>query len=159
MLNAEAQLFGKIKIFRGHSINAFHNGSIGVQRYTKGNGCQYHQLMRSIGSINIEGWISFCVSQRLRFCQYIIKAAACIGHFGQNEVACAVDNACHTTDNISRQRFAKHFNHRYSTGNSGFKSQSDLGLLCQGDEFISKFSNKRFVSCNHMLTRLNRLGN
>ena len=108
--------------------------------------------MRCIGSINIEGWIGFGISQCLCLCQHIVETATRVGHFGQNKITSAVDDASHAANNIGRQRLPQYLNDRYASGNSRFEPQCNLGSLCQSYELITVFCNQRFVGRDNMFS-------
>ena len=110
--------------------------------------------MAGIMPFDIESGVGFGIAQSLRLLQHIGKSAAFFAHFGENEIAGAVDDTGNRLDIVGRQAFAQSLDNRYAAGHSRFKLHHHILLLGQRKNFIAVFSQKLFIGRNHMFAML-----
>ena len=107
--------------------------------------------MRRIDAFNIEGRIGLGVTQGLGFLQHVIKSPAFLAHFGEDEVAGAVDDAGQPVDAVGRQTFTDRLDHRDTTGYGGFEGDDHAFLAGTGEDLIAVHGDQRLVCGDHML--------
>ena len=151
VLDAIAQRFGVVHVSGGQLGDAFGVGLVELQRDTKGDGSQDGQLVCSIDAFNVEGRISFGITQRLRLSQHVVKGATLLAHFAEDKVASTVDDAGQPVDTVGCQAFANGLDHRDTARNSGFKGDNHALFTRFGKNFIAVHSDQRLVGGNHVL--------
>ncbi len=156
VLDAIAQGFGIVHVSRGQLGDAFGVSLVELQRNTKRDGRQDGQLVRGIDAFDVEGRIGFGVTQRLRLGEHVFEGAAFLTHFGEDEVASAVDDPRNPVDAVGRQAFANRLDHRNATGHRRFESDDHALLTGLGEDFVPMNGDQRLVRGDHVLAVLDR---
>ncbi|MNS93113.1 hypothetical protein D3C72_1272690 [compost metagenome] len=151
VLDAVAQGLGIIHVSSGQLGDAFGVGLVELQRDAESDRSQDGQLVRGIDAFNVESRVGFGVTQRLGFGQHVREGAALLTHFGEDEVAGAVDDAGQPVDVVGRQAFADGLDHRDATGHGRFEGDDHALLAGLGEDFIAVHGNQRLVGGDHVL--------
>ena len=61
--------------------------------------------MRCIDASDVERRIGFGITGALRLCQDIVERPSFVGHFAENVIRCAVENAVDRKDVVRGKRF------------------------------------------------------
>ncbi len=157
VLDAVAQRFGVVHVSGGQLGDAFGVGLVELQRDAKGDGRQDGQLVRGIDAFDVEGRVGFGIAQRLGFGQHVGEGAAFFTHFGEDEVAGAVDDAGQPVDAVGRQTFADRLDHRDTTGHCGFEGNDNPLLARLGKDLVTVHGDQRLVGGHHVLAILDGL--
>ena len=128
-LDTVAQLLGVLDV-RGFELgDPLDVGLVELHRNTEGNGAHQGCLMRGIDAFNIEGRVSFGVTQALRLGQHVGEGQPLVAHFRKDEVGGAVDDAGSPFDTVGRQAFAQRLDDGNATRHRRLESNGDaLGL-------------------------------
>src|SRR5476649_1187497 len=154
VLDAVAQGFGVIHVGGGQLGDAFGVGLVELQRDPEGNGSQDRQLVGRIDTFHVKGRIGFGITQRLGFSQYVRERAAFFAHFGQDEVAGAIDDPGYPVDAVRRQAFTDGLDHRDAACNGRFERHNHAFFLGLGEDFIAVHGNQRLVGSDYVLAVL-----
>ena len=107
VFDAVTEMRGAGHVFGGNPADPLGVDLGKLQRNTERNGGQNGQLVGCINTFYVEGGVRFRVTQRLRFCQHVIKGPATLFHFGEDEVAGAIDNARQPVHMVRGQAFTQ----------------------------------------------------
>ena len=111
--------------------------------------------MACVVAFDVEGRIGFGVAQCLRFFQYVGKRAAFFAHFGEDEVAGAVDDAGDAADAVGGEAFAQGFDNRDAARYCCFKLHHDVFFFRQREDFVAVFGEQFFVGGNDVFAVFN----
>ena len=113
--------------------------------------------MGCVDAFDVEGRIGFGVTQGLRLGEYVFEGATLLTHFGEDEVAGAVDDPGNPVDAVGGQAFTDRLDHRDATGHGRFERHDDALLASLGENFITVNGDKCLVRGDHMLAILDGL--
>src|SRR5690606_23159101 len=151
MLDAVAQLFGIHDVSSGDLADTFGVDFVELQRNTKSIGRQNGQLVRSVNTFNVEGRISFGITQLLCFFQHFREITFALAHLGQNKVAGTVNDTGQPVNGVCRQTFTQSLDDRDTTSHRTFIGNG-YALLARGfKNSVAVNSNQRLVGGDYVL--------
>lgn len=150
-LDAIAKGLGVPEILRGDAGEPFAKDVGRRNGHPKGYGGQERQLVRRINAFHIKGGIGFGVAQGLRFLQNVFERAACAGHFRENKVRRAVDDARKPLDSVSCQALPERLNNRDPAGHGRFKGQGQSLCRRRSKQRIAMLGQERLIRRNDSL--------
>ncbi|MCY1356691.1 hypothetical protein D9M69_431510 [compost metagenome] len=154
VLDAVAQGLGVVDVGAGQFRDAFGVGLVELQRDAEGDGREDGQLVRGVDAFDVEGRVGLGVAQGLGFLQHVLEGAAFLAHFGEDEVAGAVDDAGQPVDAVGREAFADRLDHRDAAGHGGLEGDHDALLAGLGEDLVAVHGDQRLVGGDHVLAVL-----
>jgi hypothetical protein len=130
---------------------------IELERHAERQRAEDRQLVGGIDTLDVEGRIGFGVAQGLGLGEDIGEIATLVAHFGQDEVARAVDDAGDPLDVICRQAFANRLDDRDPARDGGLESHHDTTLARGGEDFVAVQCDQCLVGGDHVLAVLDCL--
>ena len=157
VLDPVAEFRGIGNILAGDLGNPFGVDLVQLQRHTESHRGQDRELVRGIGTLDVESRVGLGIPQPLRILERGIEIPAPVSHFGQYEIAGAVDDPGQPLDGIGGKPLTQGLDDGDAAGHGRFKSHGHPLLLCTLKNFIAVVCNQRLVGRHHMLAVINGL--
>lgn len=153
--DAVAEFFGVFDVAAVEFADAFEIAGGEVHRRTECQRAHDGDFMVCVVAFDVEGRVGFGITQCLRFFQYVGKRAAFFAHFGEDEVAGAVNNAGDGFNPVCRQTFAQGFDDWDTARYCRFKLDDDVLFFRQREDFVAVFGEQFFVGGNDVFAVFN----
>ena len=153
--DAVAEFFGVFDVAAVEFADAFEVAGGEVHRRTECQRAHDGDFMACVVAFDVEGRICFGIAQCLRFFQYVGKRAAFFAHFGEDEVAGAVDDTGDAADAVGGEAFAQGFDNRDAARHCRLKLHHDVFFFRQREDFVAVFGEQFFVGGNDVFAVFN----
>src|SRR5690606_25597885 len=129
--------------------------AIELQGHAEGDGGEDAQLVRRVDAFDVEGRVRFRVAEFLGLGEHFTEVAPLLGHFGQDEVAGAVDDAGQPFHAVGREAFAQGLDDRDTARHGRLEGDANLLRFGGGEDFIAVFGDQRLVGGDYVLALFN----
>ena len=150
-LDAVAELLGVADVFARELRNAFDISGAELHRDAEADRGHDRELVRRVHAFDVERRIGLRVAAPLRFLQHVGEARAFVAHFGEDEIARAVDDAGDPFDAVRGQPFAQRLDDRYAAADGAFERHHDVLLLRGGENLVAVLREQRLVRGDDVL--------
>jgi len=114
---------------------------------------QQHQLLRRIGAVDVERRVGFGVSQPLSLNQHVGIRPSLLVHFGQDEIARAVEDRLNRRDLVRGHRLANRRNDRNATRDRRLEGDRAAEFPRAAEDFVAVFAEQRLVGGDNVFAR------
>ncbi len=155
-LDAVAEFLGVGDVLGFEFGDALDVGALELHRNAERDRREQRDLVSGVDALDVEGRIGFRVAEALRFGQHDVERETLVAHFGEDEVARAVDDAGDPLDAVGGEAFAQRLDRRNAAGDGGFE-RDDHVLLARGrEDLVSVQREQRFVGGDDVLAAHDR---
>ena len=153
--DAVAQLLGVFDVDRCQLGNAFHVGFVELHGDAESDCVHDGGLVCSVDAFDVEGGVGLGIAQALGLFEHHVKVQPFVAHFAQNEVCCAVDNACQPLDAVGCKPFAQCLDDGNAPGHGSLEGHHHAFLLRSFKNFGAVHGQQRLVGRHHVLAIFN----
>src|SRR5262249_19426557 len=150
-LDAVAQFLGITDVLAGELRDAFGVDRRELHLDTNSDGRHDGELVRLVHALNVEGRVGHGIAPLLRLTENVRETRPLLAHFGQYEIAGAVDDPGDPFDAVGGEPLAQRFDDGYAATDRTFERDHDVFLPGCREDLVAVLREQRLVCCDDVL--------